>query len=165
TTVGGTSATSFFDVFTFVDAPTVTSVNPTAGPAAGGTSVTISGSHFTGANSVKFGATNAASFSVDTDGQITATSPAHAAATVDISVTTVGGTSATSASAVFTFVDAPVVTSVNPTAGPSAGGTSVTISGSNFTGASSVKFGATNAASFSVDNDGQITATSPAHAA
>src|SRR5207253_3065436 len=119
----------------------------------------------TGATSVKFGATNAAGFSVDTDGQITATAPAHAAATVDVTVTTVGGTSATSASDQFTFVAAPVVTSVAPTAGPPAGGTSVTLPGSEFTGATSVKFGATNASSFSVDTGGQITATSPAESA
>src|SRR5207253_2139795 len=153
------------DQFTFVEAPTVASVNPTSGTTAGGTSVTITGSHFTGASSVKFGATHASSFSVDTDGQITATSPVHAAATVDITVTTVGGTSATSASDQFTFVAAPTVTSVAPTAGPTAGGTSVTITGTGFTGATSVKFGATNAASYSVDNDGQVTATSPAESA
>src|SRR5207244_6608300 len=123
TTVGGTSGTSFFDVFTFVDAPVLTSVNPTARPSSDGSSVTISGSHFTGASSVKFGATNASSYTVDTDGQITAVSPAHAAATVDITVTTVGGTSATSSADQFTFVAAPTVTSVAPTAGPSARGT------------------------------------------
>src|SRR5207237_9640093 len=106
--------------------------------AAGGTSVTITGSEFTGATSVKFGATSAASFTVDTDGQITAVSPAHAAATVDVTVTTVGGTSATSGSDQFTFVAAPTVSSFAPTAGPTAGGTSVTITGSGFTGASSV---------------------------
>src|SRR5207249_9686546 len=118
TTVGGTSATSGSDQFTFVEAPTVASVNPTSGTTAGGTSVTISGSHFTGTSSVKFGATNASTFSVDTDGQITATSPAESAGTVDITVTTVGGTSATSAADQFTFVaPAPAVTSVNPTAG------------------------------------------------
>src|SRR5206468_172260 len=141
TTVGGTSATSGADQFTFVAAPTVTSVNPTAGPTAGGTSVTIAGTNFTGATSVKFGATNATSFSVDNASQITATSPADAAATVDVTVTTAGGTSATSGADEFTFVAAPSITSLSPTAGPSAGGNSVVITGTNLTGATSVKFG------------------------
>jgi hypothetical protein len=164
TTVGGTSATSANDQFTFVGAPTVSSVSPTAGPSSGGTTVTITGTGFTGATSVKFGATNAASFTVDTPTQITATSPAHAAGTVDIAVTTTGGTSVTSANDEFTFVDAPTVDSVNPTSGPTTGGTSVTITGTNFTAATSVDFGGTPA-TFTVDNATQITATSPAHAA
>jgi hypothetical protein len=165
TTTGGTSATNANDQFTFIGAPTVTSVNPTAGPTGGGTSVTITGSGFTGASSVKFGATNAASFTVDSDTQITATSPAHAAGTVDITVTTTGGTSATSANDQFTFIDAPTVTSVNPTSGPTTGGTSVTITGTGFNDATSVDFGGTSASVFTIDSDTQITATSPAHAA
>ena len=44
--------------------PTITSFTPTVGPAAGGTTVTITGTNFTGATSVKFGTTAAASFTV-----------------------------------------------------------------------------------------------------
>jgi hypothetical protein len=126
--------------------------------------VTIAGANFTGASAVSFGGTAAASFTVDNAGQITAASPAHAAGTVDITVTTIGGPSATSASDQFTFVAVPTVTGVTPTSGPVAGGTTVTISGTDLTGASAVSFGGTAAASFTVDNAGQITATSPAHA-
>ena len=43
TTPGGTSATSSADDFTYIAAPTVTAVSPTSGVAAGGTSVTITG--------------------------------------------------------------------------------------------------------------------------
>src|SRR5205823_9732334 len=49
-----------------VPAPTVTKLKPTSGPVGGGTTVTISGTNLTGANAVKFGGTNAASFSVTT---------------------------------------------------------------------------------------------------
>ncbi len=84
-------------------APTVTSLTPTTGTSAGGTSVVITGTNFTGATAVKFGTTNATSFTVDSDTQITATSPAHAAGTVDVRVTTPGGTSATGAGDHFTF--------------------------------------------------------------
>jgi hypothetical protein len=79
-------------------APVVTGVNPTSGAAAGGTSVTVTGKYFTGATGVTFGAVAATSFTVNSDTSITATSPAGAAhTTVDITVTTPGGTSATSA--------------------------------------------------------------------
>ncbi len=153
------------DEFTFVAAPAISSVSPSSGPAAGGTSVTIAGSGFTGATDVSFGGTPAASYTVDGDAQITATSPAHLAGTVDVSVTGPGGTSAISGADEFTFVATPTITSVSPTSGPDAGGTSVTITGTGLTGATDVSFGATAAASFTVDSDTQITATSPAHAA
>lgn len=84
--------------------PTVTGVSPDHGPATGGTSVVITGTNFTGATAVKFGATNAASFNVDSGTQITATSPVVSnTATVDVTVTTPDGTSATSSSDRFAF--------------------------------------------------------------
>ncbi|MER5973497.1 IPT/TIG domain-containing protein [Streptomyces sp. NPDC002055] len=49
---------------------------------------------------------------------------------------------------------------INPTQGPASGGNSVVITGTNFTGATSVKFG-TKSASFTVNSATQITATAP----
>jgi hypothetical protein len=77
---------------------------------------------------VKFGATNAASFTVNSPTSITATSPAGSG-TVHITVTTPGGTSATSGTDQFTYVAAPTVTLISPTSGPAAGGTIVMITG------------------------------------
>ena len=165
TTAGGTSATSAADHYTYVAAPTVTSVSPTAGPTTGGTSVTITGTAFTNATAVKFGATNATTFTVNSATSITAIAPAEAAATVDVTVTTVGGTSATSAADHYAYVTGPAVTGINPPAGPTAGGTSVTITGANFTGATAVRFGTTNATTFTVSSATSITATAPAHTA
>ena len=164
TTVGGTSATSPADQFSYVAAPTVTSISPTSGPVTGGTSVTITGTNFTGATAVKFGATSATSFTVSSATSITATSPAGTG-TVDVTVTTAGGTSATSANDQFTYNAAPTVTSISPTSGPATGGTSVVITGTGFTGttgAASVRFGTTNATSYTVNSSTQITTTAPA---
>jgi len=58
--------------------------------------------------------------------------------------------------------NAPTVSSLAPASGPPAGGTAVTITGTNFTGATSVQFGGVPATSFTVDSATQITATSPA---
>ncbi|HPE15498.1 MAG TPA: IPT/TIG domain-containing protein [Oscillospiraceae bacterium] len=55
----------------------------------------------------------------------------------------------------------PSVTLVSPTSGPSTGGTDVTITGTNFTGATSVSFGGTAAANVVVVDDTTITATTP----
>jgi uncharacterized protein YhjY with autotransporter beta-barrel domain len=160
TTPGGTGTGT--GLFTYVAAPTVTGVSPTSGPTAGGTSVTITGTNFTGATAVMFGANPAASYTVDSATQITATSPAGSAGVVDITVTTVGGTSATGAADQFTYVAAPTVTGVSPTSGPTAGGTSVTITGTNFTGTTSVTIGGAAATSITVLNPTTITATTPA---
>jgi lysozyme len=58
----------------------------------------------------------------------------------------------------------PAVSAVSPRSGPVAGGTPVTITGTNFVGASSVTFGGMPAASFTVVSAGEITAVSPADA-
>ncbi|MEI5679504.1 MULTISPECIES: putative Ig domain-containing protein [unclassified Mesorhizobium] len=279
TNVVGATVVDGQGVGTIVDndtsaAPTITSISPTSGPTAGGTSVVITGTNLTGATAVTFGSTAVISFTVDSATQITATTSAHAAGPVDVAVTTPGG-SATAAGA-FTY-DAPVVprlsindasavesngnvaftvsldspagpggvtfdvttadgtaiggedyhthsgsgyipagtnvyyhsvgmiddaldeanetfflnvsnvagaviadgvgqgtivnddtaptiTGIAPPSGPSAGGTTVTITGTDFTDASAVSFGGTAASSFTVDSNTQITATTPAHA-
>jgi flagellar protein FlaF len=74
-------------------APTLTSITPSTGP--NSTPVTIVGTGFTGATAVKFG-TSATTILTNTGKQITATSP-DGTGTVDVTVTTPYGTSATSA--------------------------------------------------------------------
>lgn len=168
TTTNGTSAATNADLFTYADAtlPAVTGVSPSTGPTAGGTQVTISGSGFTGATAVKFG-DSAATFTLNSSSSITATSPARTAGTVDVTVTTPSGTSATSQADKFTYSDgtpSPTVTSISPTTGPTTGGTAVTVHGTNFAGATSVLFGDTASAGFSVIDSATVSATSPAHA-
>jgi hypothetical protein len=142
--------------------PTVTSVSPASGPAAGGTFVTVSGSDFSGVTAVQFGSTPANSFTMISPTTILASSPAGPAGTVDITVTTSGGTSSTSAADQYTYFNPAAVTGVTPNSGPTAGGTTVTVTGSGFTGATSVLFGSTPATSFTVNSDTAITAVAPA---
>jgi hypothetical protein len=165
TTPGGTSATSEADRFTYVPGPTVTKVEPNRGPEAGATSVTITGTNLAEASAVKFGANAAKTFKVNSATQVTAESPAGAAGTVDVTVTTPGGTSSVVKADHFTYVAAPAISKVEPNKGPEGGGTSVTIAGSNFSEASAVKFGTTAAKSFKVNSATQVTAESPAGAA
>ncbi len=73
--------------FVFVAPPTVAHVSPASGPEEGGTVVTITGTHLGGARSVKFGAANATSFTVNSESSLTAVAPAAAAGTVDVTVT------------------------------------------------------------------------------
>jgi hypothetical protein len=94
-------------------APVVSSISPTSGTTTGATSVTITGTGFTGASAVNFGPTPAASFTVNSDTSITALSPATTTAGVaDVTVTTTGGTSATSSADQFTYVAPTTATPV-----------------------------------------------------
>ena len=84
--------------------PTVTSVVPISGNNTGGTTVTITGTDFNFASAVKFGATAATSFTIDSNGQITAIAPPGSVATVDVTVTNAAGTSATSTADTYVYV-------------------------------------------------------------
>lgn len=138
--------------------PTVSSVSPSSGPTSGGTSATISGNNLSSATAVKFGGVTAA-ITANTATSITATVPAGTG-TVDITVTTSGGTATLTNS--YTYVAAPTVTNISPSSGPTGGGTSVTITGTNFNGTTAVKFGATSATGATINSNTQITATAPA---
>jgi uncharacterized protein YhjY with autotransporter beta-barrel domain len=163
TAPGGTA--SLPNGFTYsAPAPTITSVVPNSGPATGGTAVTITGTGFTGATAVTFGGTAATGVTVVNDTTITATTQAHAAGAVAVAVTTPGG-SANLPNGFTYSAPVPTMASVAPNSGPTAGGTSVTITGSGFTGATAVTFGGTTATSFTVNGDTTITATTQAHAA
>jgi len=153
TTPAGTATSS--GAFTVVLPPTLTTFTPSSGPV--GTSVAISGTNFTGATAVAFNGVSA-SFTVVSDTSIQATVPAGAT-TGPLSVTTPAGTA--TGSGAFTVVPPPTIASFTPASGPV--GTSVTISGTNFTGATAVAFNGVSA-SFTVGSDTSIQATVPAGA-
>ena len=85
-------------------APTVSALVPATGSTAGGDTVTITGSAFTGATDVSFGVTSAAAMTVNSDTQITAISPPGTAGPADVAVTTPGGTSAVGPDSQFTYM-------------------------------------------------------------
>ena len=160
-TTGAGTSTGGTGLFTYTSKPTVSGISPNIGPGAGGTTVTITGTNFIGTTAVVFGTTPATSFTVNPGGtSITVTSP-PGVGVANVTVTTPGGTSAISTPDQFTYSGVPTVTSVSPDAGPVGGATQVTITGTNFTGATVVKFGGTNAASFSVNTSTSISAVSP----
>lgn len=88
-----------------VAAPMISAISPTSGAAAGGESIVISGAGLTGATEVQFGGTDAASFTVDSDTQITAMTP-PLTGEFDVTVTTPAG-HVSSAPATVTFAAVP----------------------------------------------------------
>ena len=101
--------------------PVVSSFSPASGTI--GTSVTVTGSGFTGATAVKFGGA-AGAFTVNSDTKITATVPATAS-TGPVTVTTSGGTGTSTAK----FTVAPGLALSRGTGPPTSG---VTVSGAGF---------------------------------
>ncbi|WP_040792355.1 IPT/TIG domain-containing protein [Nocardia paucivorans] len=158
-TVTTPSGTSNGISYTYVAAPTLSGVSPNQGPTAGGNTVTLTGANLAGATMVRFGVTPAVSFTVVSDGQITATVPAGCAGVVDITVVTPGG-SGTLAGSYF-YLNTPAFTGIVPDSGPLAGGDTVTLTGTDLVAATAVHFGVTPAASFTVVSAGLITATTP----
>ena len=132
--------------------PLVSSFSPTSGPV--GTVVTVSGSAFTGATAVTFNSV-LASFTVVDYHTITAVVPC-CGASGSVKVTTPGGSGSKGG-----FKVPPTITSFSPGSGPV--GTSVVITGTAFTGATSVTINNV-AATFTVDSDTQITLAVPAGA-
>jgi hypothetical protein len=158
TTPGGTATSSTsFDVTTQA-APTISSFSPTSGPV--GTSVTINGTNFVNVSSVTFNNVTASS-TTNSSTKITATVPSGAT-DGKIRVTTPGGTATSSKSFDVTTPAKPTISSFSPTSGPV--GTSVTIIGTNFTGATAVRFNNVAASSFAVNSSTKVTATVPSGA-
>jgi hypothetical protein len=102
TTPGGTSDADAASQFTYIPRPEVTGVDPGNGPEAGGTRVTITGADFADASDVGFGDTSAEAMTVDSEAQITATSPSGYG-TVTVTVITPGGTSFVNSASQFTY--------------------------------------------------------------
>ncbi|MBI0313648.1 IPT/TIG domain-containing protein [Streptomyces javensis] len=141
-------------------APVVTSVSPAQGNPAGGTPVTINGSGFIGATVVRFGPNLATNVVVVSNTQITARTP-PGSGTAKVTVTGPTGTSTQNVFFTYTTVAAPVLTALSPASGPTGGGNTVTLTGTNLTGATQVLFGATPA-TILTNTATQITATAPA---
>ena len=95
-----------------------------------------------GTTQVLFGDVQATSFTVNSGGLITAVSPAHAAATMDVKVTAPGGTSPETSADQFTWLGPPIINQLSPNGASLAGGTQIEIYGSNFCQGSTVTFGA-----------------------
>jgi hypothetical protein len=134
-------------------------ITPSQGSTGGGTAVTITGTNLASASEVTFG-TKSATITGNTATSVAVTSPSGSGV-VDVRVTTPGGTSNPLS---FFYVGPPFKSALSPVSGATAGGNTVTITGTGLSTATSVSFGA-NAATPTVVNDGELTVVVPAGAA
>lgn len=158
TSPDGSSTPAPDDWFSYGPVVTGISASDPIGTAVGGNTLNISGSGFTGATGVEFGGVPAESFQVIHDSEAVAVSP-PGSGILDVTVTDGGCTSQISSADQYWAW--PVVTSISPPTGVTAGGTVVTIIGAGFTGATAVDFGSNASPSFQVVSDSEVIAVTP----
>ncbi|GAA2344860.1 hypothetical protein GCM10010416_78250 [Streptomyces caniferus] len=156
TTAGGTGVVG---TFYYLPPPSLRIEPPPAGPLGGGNTVVFTGLGLYTTSEVRFG-TQAAVFTVDSDGQLTVTVPAaDSAGPVGVTVTTRGGIAS---GVTYTYLNPPSLTAVTLDSGPVDGGNLVVITGTAFSYTTSVTFDGTPALSFRVASDTEIDAVVPA---
>lgn len=162
TAVSPLATVSLPDGFTYLsNEPTLTAVSPGQGSETGGTQVTLSGTHLSGA-SVTFGGVPATDLFYNAAGtRILATTPPGTPGAADVTVTTTTG-SATLHGAFTYMALPPSLTQISPAAGPVAGGTRVTLTGTHLVGATGVTFNGVAGTNPTVSPAGtSITVTTP----
>ncbi len=142
--------------FTVIPPPTITAFTPTTGSV--GSQVVLTGTNLTGATSVRFGGVNAPTFVVNSATTITVTVPVGAATGV-LGVTTAGGSATSTGTFTVTAPAAPTISGFTPASGVL--GTWVTVTGTNFSGTTQVRFNGTVAESFVVLSATSIAAPVP----
>jgi hypothetical protein len=122
--------------------PQVSRLTASSGSTTGGYDVVVKGRGLTGVKRVLFGTVKATSVRAKSARKLVVTAPPHGAGQVDVRVVTDHGASKRSQAARFTYViPQPVLTGLSPSAGPSAGGTTLILTGRDLTAAISVRLG------------------------
>jgi hypothetical protein len=159
-TVTDTAGVSNFVEYTYSDSdPYISGLSPSVVPIAGGDLVTISGIGFDSTSSVTVNGSDATDVTYNMDGSLTFTAgPGIYGTLADVIVTT---GIITSNMVTYMYVDSPSITSVVPSSGTTAGGTPITITGTNFLNAT-VTIGGKNVTNLIVVSSTKITCTTPA---
>jgi hypothetical protein len=150
--------------YEYYDPATLTNVVPSTviNPAAG-TLITLTGTNLTGATQVYVCGSLCGGLIVVSDTTVTCTIPNKPNMTGQVTIHTPSGRA--DWPGIFTYAAAPIppptVTGVNPNSGPEAGGTSVTITGTNLDNATQVDFRDALATNVVVVNGTTITCTTP----
>lgn len=143
---------------TFFDPPTITSVTPAVGPAAGGNTITIAGTNFDTNTNITVDGLACTTKTFVSATSMTCLLPAHAAGAVAVVVTNPDGITATDS---YTYQDPPVISSVSPTNGPLTGGTAITITGTGFLATPTVMIGSSACTGVVVTGTTQIDCSTP----
>jgi hypothetical protein len=140
----------------------VKKLTPKKLPAAGGTTVTVTGTGFEDVTGVTFGSEGATSFNVLSSTELTAVAPAGPSGKTQLRITTLGGETPETAKTKITY-GTPTITGVTPTAGPLSGG-EATIEGTGFDPGNDTmfRFGKNTATDVECQSTTRCTVTVPA---
>ncbi|RSM35536.1 transporter, partial [Actinoplanes sp. ATCC 53533] len=125
----------------YIATPTISTVDPVAGPLDGTNTLTITGTHLDDTNlgSITIDENACTQITVNSPTEVTCTAPSGTVGAKNIVLTNPGGT-VTKTSA-YTYTAAPDVVSITPVAGPAAGGNDVSVNGTVLIGATAVTIG------------------------
>ena len=160
-TTGLGSLNAYAIAANLVPPPTITSISPTQGTAAGGYAVQIYGGNFVAGASVSFGGVSASGVSLVNPSNLSVIVPAYCCGTIAVSVTNPDGQRATLASA-FTFVSPPVIMGLNPSSGVNVGNTLVNVQGQSFQPGATVSIGGHPATGVTYVNSNVLSIRTPA---
>ena len=138
----------------------LTVISSPSGPTTGGTTITITGENLLPGATVSIGGQEATDVTFVSATEIRVTTPTGLAGLADVVVTNPDGLSATLPDT-FSYVPPPTVTTLSPSSGPAAGGTSITITGTNFAAGAAVTVGGRTVNRVAVVSATQITAATP----
>lgn len=140
--------------------PIVSTVMPAAGPSAGGTSITIAGANFSSSSTVTIGGQACLNVSVTSGSALTCTTPAGVPGDNAVVVSNSYGAGAAK---VFQYqLTVPTVATVSPATGSALGGTSIVLTGTNFTATTNVTVAGVACTAVIVTGSTSITCTTPA---
>ena len=143
-------------------APTVTSITPASGPTTGNTYVQIAGTDFCGVTDIKVGGIVCRNVYASSPTSASCQTPAGSPGSASVVVTTASGANANNS--LFTYkVPPPTVSAVSPANGPAAGGTAITVTGTNLTGATRITVGGAACTNLNVTSDTTAACTTTAN--
>jgi len=160
---GNNTGNSGKNLFTFVQAPQVTSITPQFGLAAGGTTISdLHGMYFVNGATVTIGGVAATGVAFVSDEILTCTSPAGSGVS-DVVVTNPDTqTSGATGNGLFTIANPPAVSGVTPAVGAADATTSITdLAGTDFVNGATVTFGGVAATGVAFVSATQLTCTTP----
>ncbi|WP_148112804.1 IPT/TIG domain-containing protein, partial [Actinoplanes sp. ATCC 53533] len=159
TTPGGPSSPY---TYTYIATPTISTVDPVAGPLDGTNTLTITGTHLDDTNlgSITIDENACTQITVNSPTEVTCTAPSGTVGAKNIVLTNPGGT-VTKTSA-YTYAAAPEITDVTPDSGPASGTTTLTITGTGFLATTSVLVGGNACTDVTVTSATEVTCTAPA---
>lgn len=153
----GNQTTSVTLSFTYLRSPTISSISSTTGFIDGGNSITLIGTNFSNATSIRVGSVPVTDFQVISRTQLSFTvpPPRSTSSTADtlrqaITIETPQGNVSTTNYPwlLFSYLNPPTITSLTPSTGALLGGNMLTITGTNFENVTQVWIGTNNVVSF-----------------